>query len=166
MREIKLVSAFVLLVLLLNIASGMALAQGPGHIKEPPRCSDMPDAQIPGTKPGSACRVPVAVAGKGMLTLDTVYRSGWTHTYSSESDSDLVEDSIKVEAWLYWVHGEDNRSIEDDCEDPRTYSSHAGCRTFGSGGGSGSTMQQDGYHYFHKSGYVDENFQTQDTWTI
>jgi hypothetical protein len=96
----------------------------------------------------------------------SLYRRGWTNQWTSESDSDLVEDFIKVEGFLYWVISEDNRQLEDDCADPRSYSSHASCRTYGGGGGSGSTLQQDGYHYFQTDGYVDDNFGTQDTWTI
>jgi hypothetical protein len=133
----------------------------------------MPDAQIPvpGKKPGSACRVPVVQLGVfadpkiesvGVLTL---YRSGWTNKWTSESDSDLTEDFIKVEGYLYWWVG-GGWSLEDDCEDPNTNSSHAACRTYGGGGGSPSTLKQDGYHYFHTDGYQDDSFQTQDTWTV
>jgi hypothetical protein len=93
----------------------------------------------------------------------TLYRSGWTHKWTSESDSDLVEDSIKVEGYLYWKNNSEDDWIFEPppCEDPNTQSYHAACRTFG----GGSINKQNGYHYFRKSGYPDQSFQTQDGWT-
>jgi len=126
-------------------------------------CTDMPEVQIQGYTQGAACRVPVrSVAGEGTLApMLELYRSGWTNRVASESDSDLVEDKIKVEGFLYWViSGED--FYETWCEDPRTWSTHASCRTSTSGSGS---WHQNGRHYFQTAGYVDDNFQTDDYWT-
>lgn len=160
MYRVKFVSIFLLSALLLSVAPA-ALAQGPDDSKQPPMCSDMPDAQIPGKKPGSACRVPVVVIGGGLQPLIILYRSGWTHCFSSESDSDLVEDQIKAQGWLYYKL-EDTWYYDDDCEDLRTWSSHAGCRTYG---GVWDHFKQDGYHYFHTAGYSDDSFQTRDEWS-
>jgi hypothetical protein len=126
----------------------------------------MPEAQISGHDPGSACRVPM-VALSGLQTnaaLSSVYRSGWTNTHTSESDSDLSEDTIKVTGYYYWKYNQgDSWILGDDspCEDLRYNQSHAACRTYGS---TGNYHKQDGYHYFHTSGYTDDSFQTTDTW--
>jgi len=142
-----------------------ALAQEPSvDLSDYVSCADMPDAQIPGESAGSACRVlavPFGDVDGGFADGVLVYRSGWTHRWTSESDSDLVEDQINVDAFLYW-----GSLLEDTCTDHRTTTSHAACRTYGSGGGPGSTMSQHGYHFFHKSGYQDNSFETGDSWTI
>ncbi len=127
----------------------------------------MPEAQIPGVTPGSACRVPV-VRGPGLpagpnidsVGLLTLYRSGWTHQWASESDSDLVEDWMKVEGWLYQIIG-GNEYYEMKCEDAGTHTSHRACRNTGTPG----QWHQNGRHYFHTAGYVDDYFQTDDYWT-
>ncbi len=142
----------------------------PSVPEEVPQCIAMPNAQIPGEKPGSACQVPIMVtspstaAPSNSMVPMALYRRGWTDRWTSESDSDLIEDRIKVEGYLYlWVSGGGYWALEDNCEDDNNFSSHAACRTYG--GGSGSSLKQDGYHYFHTSGYVDDHFQTQDRWT-
>jgi hypothetical protein len=122
----------------------------------------MKGAQIAGTEPGSACRVPVIALGKRSQPLRALYRRGWTHYYTSESDSDLTEDMIKVEAYLYWVLSYD--LLEDQCEDTNNWSSHAACRTYGATG-SGSRMKQVGHHYFQTSGYVDSQLESSHEWT-
>ncbi len=165
--KVKWLSMLVVLSLFstLAFASETVLAEGPSASVEVPQCRNMPDAQIPGKPAGSACRVPVwpldQVVGLEITPL-TLYRSGWTHRWTSESDSDLVEELIKVEGYLYWWAG-GQWNFEDDCEDSNTYSSHAACRTY-SPGVSG-TLRQDGYHYFHTQGYQDDWFQTQDIWS-
>jgi hypothetical protein len=162
MEKIKYVSLFVILALLLSLMPSAAMADGPEDRGRLSVCSSMPEAQIPGTTPGSACRVPVVAVGKGPQPLRSLYRSGWTNRNTSESDSDLTENRIKVEAWLYyWFSSQWNH--EDDCVDQNYWSSHAACSTTGSV--VWDDWRQDGYHYFHKTGYVDDNFQTRDEWT-
>ncbi len=181
MKWFKLFGILALLMLTLSLSASAVLAQGPEPYPTPPpppgrsdlanmpRCIEMADAQIPGEKPGTTCRVPVvrlrANSPKGMTPqIVDVYRSGWTNQWTSESDSDMIEDEIKVEGYLYWWVG--YWSFEDYCVRDNQWSSHAACRTYGSGGGSGSTLHQDGYHYFRKSGYQDQSFQTGHTWTV
>ena len=168
MRKVKFFSVFVLLVLFAAMgAPRVTLAQGPDDDEQVPMCLDMPDAQIPGKEPGSACRVPIMPAinpadASAELKPLSLYRSGWTHRWTSESDSDLVEDLIKVEGYLYFKSKwEDDWLFEPPaCEDPNEYSYHAACRTFG----GGPINKQDGYHYFRKSGYQDDSFSTRDVW--
>jgi len=168
MSRIKFVSVFVLLALLLSVVPDVALAQEPNEPdgdEQAPVCIDMPEAQISGEKPGSACRVPIVPSGKfadpnvesiGPLA---VYRSGWTYQWASESDSDLLEDRIKVEGYLYWEVG-GSWHYDDQCTDDNYWSHHAACRTYGQG-----HLRQRGYHYFRKSGYYDQSFWSLYEWT-
>jgi hypothetical protein len=157
-----LVPVSILVVILALAVPGFVSASGPDDADPTiPVCSNMESAQIPGAVTGSACRVPVtSLERAGDEMLESIYRSGWTHYYTSESDSDLVEDQIKVTAFLYWWVN-NHWSLDDSCEDPRTWASHAACRTYG----GGSLNRQDGYHYFHKAGYQDDNFSTQYMWS-
>lgn len=159
MRRIRVLS--VVFVLLFSLASLTLPAYADDDFKgdKPPSCKDMPDAQIPGQPAGSACRVPI-VSRQGDAAPTTLYRSGWTNTYTSESDSDLTENQIKVEGYLYWYVG-GQWYFDDSCVDDNTWASHAACRTYG----GGSENRQDGYHYFHTTGYGDSEFETQDYWS-
>ena len=158
----KSISITLLVLIVVLGAFGIVSAQGPDEPdrdkNQAPWCSDMPDAQVPGKKPGSACRVPIVPASMSFDTISkpprSLYRSGWTHQFTSESDSDLVEDTIKVEAFLYW-----GTQLDDQCDDENHWSSHAACRTYGQ-----SADHQYGYHYFHKTGYPDQDFWTSDYW--
>lgn len=161
MKRNRCISLWVALALLLSIMSTAtpAWADGPENGEDAPACSDMPGAQIPGKKTGSACRVAVTAIDKGLLLL--AYRSGCTHRVTSESDSDLVEDLIKVEGYLYyWLSGQ--WQYDDQCGDQHSTSSHAACRTYNVGF---DHWKQDGYHYFHKAGFQDTWFSTRDEWT-
>ena len=53
-------------------------------------------------------------------------------TRPASSDSDLVEDEIKVEGYLYWWVN-DGWSYDDQCDDSNLTSSRAVCRTYGGG---------------------------------
>lgn len=128
-----------------------------------PKCINMQEAQIAGMKNGQGCRVRVvSIAKTGLASNIFLYRSGWTHTATSESDSDLAEENINVNAFKYirWIEG-GSWQLDDSCADHRTNTSHAACRTYGSGG---VAEKQNGYHFFHKSGFNDTNFSTSDTW--
>jgi hypothetical protein len=162
MRKSILITLLVLIVVL--GAFGTVSAQGPdepdGDERQIPRCSDIPDAQeVPGKELDSACRIPVVPVDMPFDSkLLSVYRSGWTNKWTSESDSDLWEDSIRVSAYLY-LNGPAGWQFEDSCTDS-TSGHHAACRTYG----GGDENKQNGYHYFHKSGYEDQSFQTTDHW--
>lgn len=128
-----------------------------------PKCSDMPEAQIAGMKPGQGCRVHAVPSAKmGLSASGGVYRSGWTNQSTSESDSDLAEDIINVDAYKYiqWIAG-GSWQLDDTCDDHNTNTSHAACFTLG---GGGVAEKQDGYHYFQTSGYQNDNFSSSDTW--
>ncbi len=129
-----------------------------------PLCINMPEAQIPGHRQGAACRVPVrSVAGEGTFApMLTLYRSGRTDRTTSESDSDIAEDYINVEGYLYWYDSSMVRHYWDDCDKPEQYSTHTVCTNTSGGGG---TWEQDGDHYFRTAGYVDDHFETRDRWT-
>lgn len=131
--------------------------------EEMPTCLGMPDAQVEGYPAGAACRVPARLTaeGEGLGVLRDVYRSGWTSLVTSESDSDLVEDMIKVQGWLYWIVG-GSECFDDSCVDTQYISTHAACRTSTSGSGD---WHQNGRHYFHTDGFGDDDFQTDDYWT-
>lgn len=160
----KPISIMLLVLIVVLGAFGTVSAQGPdepdGDEKQIPWCSEIPDAQeMPGTEPGSACRVPVVLVDMSSDSkLMSGYRSGWTNKWTSESDSDFWEDSIRVTAYLYWKVGGDWQ-FEDSCSDP-TSGHHAACRTYG----GGDENKQDGYHYFRKSGLGDQSFRTRDLW--
>jgi hypothetical protein len=128
-----------------------------------PSCANMPDAQIPGTVPGSACRVKIAApVGISMpSSMDTFYRSGSTHHNTSRSDSDLTEDRIKVEGFLYYLLS-GTYYYDTQCLDDKTTSMTAVCATVG---GVFHQLRQDGNHYFWNSVYGNDSFRTQDTWT-
>ncbi len=181
MRRLKLVVAIAFVMLAVNSWGGSVWAQGPQPNVPPPpppppgrpdlanmpQCIDMLDSQVQGHRPGTACRVLAVPQSADLTTAESepsllldVYRSGWTDRFTSESDSDLIEDHIKVDGFLYWWVG-GSWSFEDDCSDPRDFATHAACRTYG----SGSPHAQNGYHYFSKSGYGDQSFQTRDEWT-
>ncbi len=157
-------SVLIMLVLIVVLgAFGTVSAQGPDEPgrdeKRVPLCSDILDAQgMLGKEAGSSCRVPVAPVGMSFNSKLLVYRSGWTDRWTSESDSDLWEDSIRVSAYLYW-YVSSSWQFEDSCTDS-TSGHHAACRTYG----GGDENRQNGYHYFQKSGYVDQSFQTVDYW--
>ena len=157
-RLVSILLASMLLVILL-MTWGNVFADGGStpSLEDYPACSSMKAFQIAGRYPGSACKIPVT--SKNGAGSRTIYRSGWTHHYTSESDSDLVEDQIKVDGYLYWWVG--YWSLDDHCQDNNSWSSHAACRTYG----GGSQNKQNGYHYFHKSGYTDTSFMTTDFWS-
>lgn len=160
----------LVLLIALALAPVASAASSPtNEFDELPTCSDMTEAQVPGKDPGSACRVPIVrVLGPetGITVLD-FYRSGWTHTHTSESDSDLTEDYIKVSGYFYWKYNPGDNWILGDpennvpCKDEDDFASHVACRTYGD---SGNYFKQDGYHYFRTAGYQDENFKTTDLW--
>jgi hypothetical protein len=131
----------------------------PVHREQALWCSNMPDAQIAGRQPGSACSVPIVAIDSfsgGLGVLSPLYRRGSTHHWTSQSDSDLTENVINVTGYLYWkVDG--SWQHEFTCDDPRNNSQRAVCRTYGPGG-SGQTMKSEGFHYFHTTGYVDDAF--------
>ncbi len=156
LKHILLVS-ILLAVLLITWGNAFADGDSEPNLEDYPACSDMKAFQIAGRDIGSACKVPVTLKN-GAATL-TVYRSGWTHHYTSESDSDLVEDRIKVDGYLYWWVG--YWSLDDHCQDDNSWSSHAACRTYG----GSSQNKQNGYHYFQKSGYQNTSFMTTDSWS-
>lgn len=164
MKRILLLLVFSIAALLLFVGNVSAnMHEVSPEFLSYPKCVNMQEAQIAGMKAGQGCRVCVASITKtGLSSNIFVYRSGWTHTATSESDSDLAEDQINVDGFKYirWVAG-GSWQLDDSCDDHRTNTSHAACRTFGSGG---VAEKQDGYHYFHKSGYGDTNFSTSDTW--
>ncbi|MCZ2154248.1 MAG: hypothetical protein LC114_10195 [Bryobacterales bacterium] len=152
----------ILFVMLALTVPEMVFAVGSDDI-DPliPSCINMVDAQIPGEVPGSACQVFIALENQaGTEMLGSIYRSGWTSYYTSESDSDLTEDHIKVQAYLYWWLN-DHWSLLDSCVEDNYWASHAACRTYG----GASQQRQKGYHYFQKAGYQDESFSTQHTWS-
>ena len=153
LRHILLTSLSLIMLLM---ASGNAFADGDGEpsLEDYPACINMKAYQILGRDPGSACKVPVTL--KNGAASRTIYRSGWTHQYTSESDSDLVEDRIKVDGYLYWWAG--YWSLDDHCQDDNYWASHAACRTYG----GGASNKQNGYHYFTKSGYGSDFFTTTD----
>jgi hypothetical protein len=170
-------SLFAALLILANVAiaapmqaSHVLSGQGPPSsgelIKDPaPKCIDMKDAQVPGLPQGSACRVRIQPISGAAATYSatTFYRSGWTHQFSSESDSDLTEDSIRVEGYLYHIVNGTLYFDPPACIDSKQGSMHAACRTYG---GSGSYERlQNGHHYFYTAGYGSDNFSTQDHWT-
>ncbi|MEA3309742.1 MAG: hypothetical protein U9Q70_09565 [Chloroflexota bacterium] len=132
MRKGKFISLFVLLALLVSVVPGAVLGQEPDGDEQAPLCIDMPEAQISGEKPGSACRVPIVPLNKfadssvGSIGALAVYRSGWTYKWTSESDSDLLEDRIKVEGYLYWEVG-GSWYYDDQCTDDNNWSHHAAC---------------------------------------
>lgn len=159
-----ILSMLAVLIVLLGVFSP-AFAQGSdepyGDDKQIPKCSDMVEFQIPGKASGSACRVPVVSVGiSADNTILSLYRRGWTHEWTSESHSDLWEDSIRVRAYLYLKTGT-GWQLDGNCDDP-TYGHHAACST---GPVLHGEFRQDGYHYFQKSGYVPQSFQTRDEWT-
>ena len=178
-KWISVLLAVILLTLVVDVmpsGSLVALAETPPvpnavspNSLSAPRCIDMPDAQMWGREPGTGCRVRIVPLlnrhdGKqgGILPLGTgLYRRGWTNKWTSESDSDLLEDRIKVEGYLYWAN---NGLLLDNCADDNSWASHAACRTYG--GTSGSHLRQDGYHYFHTAGFYDDSFQSSDNWTV
>jgi hypothetical protein len=129
-----------------------------------PGCASMPDAQVPGTIPGSACRVKiVAPVGISMpSSVDEYYRSGSTHHNTSDSGSDLAEDQIKVEGFLYYLLS-GTYYYDDQCSDNHYDSSHASCSTIPIGF---SQWRQNGYHYFWNSVYGNDNFSTNDYWSV
>ena len=176
MRKIKFLSMLLLGVLVLSIP-GIALADNPPPLPpsqhpDVPQCLDMPSAQVPGTKPGTACQVPVAVQttgdnanskGDSLSILLSYGRVGSTSRYTGRTISGLIENEIKVEGYL-WMWWPDIQlwQIEDTCEQPHTNSSSATCRTYG--GSSGYQLGQQGYHYWINSTYGNDSLQTWDTW--
>lgn len=155
-----------LVVVLLSLLIGAQGVQAdpllpPVHRYQDLWCSNMPDAQIAGRQPGSACSIPIVAIdlSSGELgVLSSLYRRGSTYRWTSQSDSDLTEDDIRVTGYLYWKVG-GSWLFEDSCYDPKTQSQRAVCRTYGPGG-SGQTMKSEGFHYFHTTGYVDASFWT------
>lgn len=153
-----------LVVVLLSLLIGSQGVQAdpllpPVHREQALWCSNMPDAQIAGRQPGSACSIPIVAIdpSSGELgVLSSLYRRGSTYRWTSQSDSDLTEDVINVTGYLYWKVG-GSWQHEYTCDDPRTKSQRAVCRTYG-GGGSGSIMKSEGFHYFRTTGYVIDSF--------
>ena len=153
--------SFLVMVALLATPT-LALADSPDAVlPDVPKCSDMPEAQVPGLPVGSACRVPVqplpGTIPDSLRGVD-LYRSGWTTHHTSESDSDLVEDRIGVWAYL-WING--TEILIDDGLDLHDYATHAAWTT---SGGSGYVVRQNAWHRVWKAGYQDAAFQTQDIW--
>jgi hypothetical protein len=79
MRQVKLFSMLLSLMLFVVFTLGIpgsALAGGtfppppPSLHPNIPQCIDMPGAQVPGTKPGTACRVPVVAPSGGLYKLE------------------------------------------------------------------------------------------------
>ncbi len=164
----QIVLVLIAVVLVLGVP-GIVLATNPPPPPAPshpdvPRCADMPEAQISGTKPGTACRVSVArLADSPGMAPEAYGRWGDTSSYTSRSGSSLIENQIKVEAnlWMWWPNSQ-LWLLEDSCEQTHTYSSNAACRTYG--GTSGYWLYQEGYHYFINGTYGNESFQTDDEW--
>lgn len=159
----KSISITLLMLIVVLGTFETVLAQGPDEPnidgKQVPWCSDIPGAQMLDMKTNSACRVPILAIGPSSDSkLTSLYRRGWTNKWTSESDSDLWEDSIRVSAYLY-LNGPAGWQFEDSCNDP-TSGHHAACRTYG----GGDENKQNGYHYFQTGGYVDQSFRTTDHW--
>ena len=156
-RQWMLITVAVLLALLSSLEPVAAQTLGPQDEKDhAPRCSNMLESQVTGSQPGSACRVPVimiAPSADDLGVFSSLSRRGSTYRWTSQSESDLVEDEIKVEGYLYWWVN-DGWSYDDQCDDSNLTSSRAVCRTYG----GGNTNKSEGFHYFHTSGYVDDSF--------
>ena len=180
MRRIKLLQMWVFMTLVVILALGIskiALAGDsppppPSQHPDMPQCIDMPNAQVPGTKPGTACRIPVTVqadSGNVDSKVDSIGillsygRTGSTSHYNSTTNSGLIENEIKVEGylWMRWPNVQ-RWYIEDTCEQSHTNSSSAACRTYG--GTSGYQLGQQGYHYWINSTYGNDSLETWDTW--
>jgi hypothetical protein len=124
-----------------------------------PNCHEMPHYQIPSRSSGSGCRIPVEVLNVDDRGYTQVYRSGWTYMSTSESDSDFIENLIRVTGYAYYRSG-GNQSLMAMCTDPQYNATHAACNTF-----PGNTANyQKGYHFFRKSGYADQSFWTEYSW--
>lgn len=169
MRRIKFLAPLVVLMLLSFGFPGTSLAADPPPppLQHPdvPRCVDMPAAQIPGTKPGSACQLSVVIHSGGMGIVLSYGRTGDTVMFTTRSDSDIIEDEIKADAYLYaWYPSLQLwQLVGPPCSDPQTNSSHAACRTYWYGG-TGINLAQEGYHYWINSTYGNESLETYDNW--
>lgn len=168
MRPIKFLAPFVVLMLLLIgfPATSLAADPPPPPLQHPgvPRCIDMPAAQIPGTKPGSACQLSVMVNSGGMGIALSYGRSGSTVMFTTTSDSGIIEDEIKADGYLSaWYPMPEVWQLEDSCSDPKPLAKHAACRTYWYGG-SGTNLAQDGYHYWINSTYGNESLEMYDNW--
>ncbi len=164
-RSLMFLSLVVVLLSLLIGSQGVRADPllPPVHREQDMWCSNMPDAQIAGRQPGSACSIPLVAINpsSGEFGVVSLYRRGSTYQWTSQSDSDLTENDIRVTGYLYWKVG-GAWQHEDTCYDPKTQSQRAVCRTYGPGG-SGQTMKSEGFHYFHTTGYVDDAFWTSHT---
>ena len=167
MRKVKFLAMWLLVVLALSIPS-IALADNPPPLPpsrhpDVPQCIDMPSAQVPGTKPGTACQLPVASLSADLSPALSYGRSGSTNRYTSRTDSGLIENQTKVEGYLlYWAYWIELWQLDDTCEQQHLDSSHALCST--SGGPSGLQLGQQGYHYWINSIYGNDSLGTWDTW--
>lgn len=142
-----------------------ALAQGPANKPSFLWCADLPQAQTPGKQFGSACQVGAmrlaSQQGAGTeadaMSSD---RRGETFQNASESDSDLIEDQIKVDGFLYIQSG-GNWYYDTQCGDAKQWATHAACRNSYSWNG---WKRQDGDHYFSKAGWQDTHLGTRYEW--
>ena len=119
--------------------------------------------------PDAIKSVTVETAGKALMP-STVYRAGWTDVYrdgdrvngSHNSQSDLYEDSIHAEGSLQ----ETGLGIINGCNEGPRPGSFASCTTSLPRYECWDLMfvyKGHSWHYFHKSGYVDNRFETGET---
>ena len=186
MRKVKFVSVFVLLALLLSAVPGVVMADEPPP-DEPLPGTVLADEPLPGPPVGYRVDEPspgavvhreavqplggrIRSLGSGGRPMPT-YRSGWTdgwydwfypyfwHVGSHTSDSDLYEDSIRVDG-LSKLQG--SSGWRTSCADP-THGIKPGttahCNTRFEAYFA-YKFYVESHHAFHKAGYPDTYFET------
>lgn len=155
----------LIIALLLSIASTNAASADNGNPPQPPPTPVVIRQGGPVIHTESALPV-----GDLLVAAASVYRAGWTDAYwvfypwppkwehhgSHNSQSDLVEDNI-------WVDGslKVQSIVVDSCSN-HTSGQYAQCGTDKTYYWK-YTIVATSWHYFHKSGWVDQNFSTSKT---
>ncbi|MCL4488520.1 MAG: hypothetical protein M1570_10380 [Chloroflexi bacterium] len=185
MRWIQLLTGFALLALLaLNFGAGIAQAEGPyGETQLLPNLGPVQPGLTPGVGgykvfgPDALKRVAVrrpSLPGASPASPLTEYRAGWTDEYqcgdapvyacgSHNSQSDLNEEEINIDG----AARRTDITGWQDFQQKHTVGKIAVATTKIYYGPLGRLYTAIGHswHHFHKTGYVDDDFQTEDTWS-
>ncbi len=180
MRWLKFTAVVALLILAIGVAPGVTRAEGPDRNGQLlPELGPVVPGLTPGVGgykvfgPDAIQRVPVRPLGPSRMSpsMLNIYRAGWSDAYRNDcgqyyyclggshiSQSDLVEEQI-------WVDGSIKTNLDGTWRafcSKHSEGQSAPCSSSWDPGGIWSSGTAHSWHHFHKTGYVDDDFQTED----